>query len=455
MALWITPLTAAMFHISPAIDLAPDFRLIAFITLVSVSAGVAAGLAPARFGARTDFAAVIKGGTPQSGWAPGARRLRSVFLGIQAAASVMLLVLTALFARALVQASRPDVDFAIDRLVTISAFASPSGAQVADDTFWDTALQRVRTLPGVESAAVVASPPLRSAPVPANVILDGRRYRVEQNQASPEYFGILRARFVAGRPYSRDEAAQKAPVAVITAGLARDFWPDGNALGSTLDRVHELYKGLLVIGIVGDVAPPPGRRPSAAGFGTIYRPVIEPNRVQMVVLLTSQGGQSLDTLRDAIAAIDANREPRLSLLQDELTRQLAGPRLMAGVAAILGGLALVLAVVGILGVTFVLVGQRRRELGLRMAIGATPWDVVRIVFRQGMWPVVIGVVVGIGLALMGTQLIGSYLVGAVSPSDPIAFGLAAAVLLTSAAVGALIPARRATRVDPVTVLREP
>jgi hypothetical protein len=286
-------------------------------------------------------------------------------------------------------------------------------------------------------------------------MLDGRRYRVEQNQASPEYFGILRARFVAGRPYTRDEAAQKAPVAVITAGLARDFWPDGDALGSTLDRVHELYKGLLVIGIVGDVAPPTGRRPNAAGFGTIYRPVIEPDRVQMVVLLASQGGQSLDTMRDAIAAIDANREPRLSLLQDELARQLAGPRLMAGVAAILGGLALVLAVVGILGVTFVLVGQRRRELGVRMAIGATPWDVVRIVFRQGMWPVVIGLVAGIGLALIGTQMIGSYLVGGVSARDPIAFGLAAAVLLTSAAVGVLIPARRATRVDPVAALREP
>jgi hypothetical protein len=286
-------------------------------------------------------------------------------------------------------------------------------------------------------------------------MLDGRRYRVEQNQASPEYFGILRARFVAGRPYTRDEAAQKAPVAVITAGLARDFWPDGDALGSTLDRVHELYKGLLVIGIVADGPPPTGRRPNAAGFGTIYRPVIEPDRVQMVVLLASQGGQSLDTMRDAIAAIDANREPRLSLLQDELARQLAGPRLMAGVAAILGGLALVLAVVGILGVTFVLVGQRRRELGVRMAIGATPWDVVRIVFRQGMWPVVIGLVAGIGLALIGTQMIGSYLVGGVSARDPIAFGLAAAVLLTSAAVGVLIPARRATRVDPVAALREP
>jgi ABC-type antimicrobial peptide transport system permease subunit len=90
-----------------------------------------------------------------------------------------------------------------------------------------------------------------------------------------------------------------------------------------------------------------------------------------------------------------------------------------------------------------------------MAIGATPWDVVRIVFRQGMWPVVIGLIVGMGLALMGTQVIGSYLVGGVSARDPIAFGLAAGVLLIFAAVGVLIPARRATRVDPVAALREP
>ena len=449
----ITPLIAAMFYIPPAIDLAPDLTLVAFITSVSVLFGVAAGLAPARVGTRMNVVSVLKGGTQQAGAAPRARRLRAVFLAVQAAASVMLLILTALFTRALLQASRPDLP--VDRLVTIATSVSPAGVHVADETFWGAALQRVRSLPGVENAAVLLAPPLRSAPVPANVTLEGRRYRVEQNQVSPEYFDILGLGFVAGRPYTLGEYAQNAPVAIITSSLANDFWPRGDALGATLDQVSDFYAGIRVIGIVADLPPPPGSRRSTADSGVIYRPVSQPDDAQMLVLLTSQGAASFHALGAAVGAIDPGREPRLSRVSDELDRRLAAPRAFALAASILGALALVLAVIGILGVTFVLVGQRRRELGLRMAIGATSWDVVGIVVRQGMWPVIVGLVVGIGLAWMGTQVIRSYLVGGVSARDPLSFGFAATVLLASAAAGLLIPARRAIRVNPVTVLREP
>ncbi len=452
VALWITPLVAALFYIPPASDLAPDFRLIAFVTLVSVLAGVAAGLAPARFGARTDFAAVLKSGAPQSSAAPLARRLRSVFLGIQAAASVMLLVLTALFTRALLQASQSG-DLPVDRLVTISAFPSQAGAHVPNTTFWNAALDRVRTVPGVEKAGLARYPPLQSTSA-TTVMLNGVPHRVLPNQVSPEYFDIVGARFVAGRPHTLSEAAAGDPVAVITEGLAKAFWPKGDALGSTLDRVHDLYRDLRVIGIVTDTALPPARASSVGRSGVIFRPVLEPDDVQMVVLLTEEGSGSLDALRSAVA-VDSGRRSRLSLVRDELERRLAGPRVMAVVAATLGGLAVVLAVIGIVGVAFLLVGQRRRELGVRLAIGATSSDIMRIVLRDGLWPVVIGLVCGIGLAWMGTQVISSYLVGGVNARDPLAFTLAIAVLLASAAIGLLVPARRAARLDPVAVLREP
>jgi len=168
------------------------------------------------------------------------------------------------------------------------------------------------------------------------------------NQVSPEYYEIVGGRFVAGRSYTHSEAATGEPVAVITEGLAKAFWPGGDALGSTLGRVHDLYRDLRVIGIVTDAMLPPARRSIDGLSGVIFRPVLDPDDVQMVVLLAEAGQVSLDVLRSAVA-IDSGRRSRLSLARDELDQRLAGPRVMAAVAAMLGGLALVLAVIGIVG----------------------------------------------------------------------------------------------------------
>jgi ABC-type antimicrobial peptide transport system permease subunit len=175
----------------------------------------------------------------------------------------------------------------------------------------------------------------------------------------------------------------------------------------------------------------------------------------MIVLTREHARLASESVRSSIAAIDSAVDVNLALVRDDLDRRLAAPRILAAIAGVVGGLALVLAIIGMLGVTFVIAGQRRREIGVRLAIGASRWEVIWMIFRQGMRPVVIGLVIGIGLALMGTRVIGSYLIGGVSARDPLAFVVAAAVLLTSAALGILIAAGRGARVDPVAVLREP
>jgi predicted permease len=455
LSLWVTPFVAATLYIPPAIDLGPDIPLFVFISMLSVLAGVAAGLAPARFGARADVAPVLKGGTPQAGTSPRARRLRATFLGIQAATSVMLLVLTALFVRSLVQASHPQLGVDVDQLLTVSATNRSAPGDVSPQSFWDAARARIRSLPGVENAALVTSSPFGALPGPAVVAHDGRRYRVDQDATSPEFFEIFRMTFVAGRPYTPAETAEGAPVAVITATLAREFFPDGDALGSTLDRIHPSYRHLRVIGIVAD--PPRTLRSPRQGerSGAVFRPPIKSDRLRMIVLTREHARLASESVRSSIAAIDSALDVNVALVRDDLDRRLAAPRILAAIAGVVGGLALVLSVIGMLGVTCVIAGQRRREIGVRLAIGANHSEVIWMIFRQGMRPVVIGLVIGIGLALMGTRVVGSYLIGGVSARDPLAFAVAAAVLLASAALGILIAAGRGARVDPVAVLREP
>jgi putative ABC transport system permease protein len=451
-AMWLLPTVAWLIDIPPAVELILDVRVYAFASVISLFVGVAAGLAPARVGTRGNLVTALKGGTVQSGAAQGGSRLRSTFLGIQAAASIMLLVLTALFSRVLIESYRSSRGVDSDRVIVMSAFAPRTGGLVPADQFWDVALARVRALPGVEMTALVEDPPYGSGFHPVAAMLDGRRYPLVQNKCSPDYFQTAGLRFQQGRTFTADEAGSNAPVAVITSALARDFWPAGDALGSTLAPVKSSLKDVRVIGIVTDSAPKIWP-PNYARAATIFRPLDDLEVARMIVRVAKDSPPPLQAIRDAVSAVDLRRRPRVASLTEGIQRELQGPRLFASGAAVLGGLALTLAVIGIFGVTTFVVNQRRREISIRMAIGASRSHVVWSVFTQGMRPIVIGLAVGLGLAFFGTETIERALAG-ISAHDPISVSAATAVLLTAASLGVLIPARKAARVDPAAVLKE-
>jgi putative ABC transport system permease protein len=268
----------------------------------------------------------------------------------------------------------------------------------------------------------------------------------------PEYFETAGFRVLGGRLYSPDEVRAKAPVAVITSMLARDFWPAGDAIGSTLERVKSSFKDVRVVGIVTDGTPKIWP-PNYSGAATIFVPLDDLEVARMMIRVSEGSTAPLEAIHDAIVAIDSKRRPRLSVLSDARQQDLQGPRMFASGAAIIGGLALTLAVIGVFGVTAFVVNQRRREISIRMAIGADRADVIRNVFSQGMRPIAIGLAVGLTLAFFATQVIGRALAG-VSARDPISFAAATTVLLVAASLGVLIPARRAARVDPAAVLKE-
>jgi hypothetical protein len=297
----------------------------------------------------------------------------------------------------------------------------------------------------------VEDPPFGTAFHPLGVTHEGRRYALLQNKTSPGYFQTIGLPILRGRIYTDEEMRTKAPVAVISAQVARDFWPGEDPIGDTLARVTPSFAKVRVIGVAGEAIErtwPPNyhRAPS------IYRPLDNLLFARLIVRMSSAPEIPPRPVEAALRALDPGRQITASLVRDGLRDARRGPAIFASVAAIIGVLALVLAVVGVAGVTAFVVGQRRREIGIRLAIGANRWQVVRGVFGDNMRPVVTGLVIGLALAAGAATVISRALI--VSAFDPLSYVLAVVALLGSAAVGVLLPARRAAHVDPAAVLRD-
>lgn len=453
MTLWITPAVGVMLGVEPTIDLAPDPGVWAFVAVISALAGIVTGLAPARYGARGDVVATLKGGSNQAGDTPRAGRLRSIFQGAQAAAALLLLVLTALAGRALIATSRVPIGFDPDAIAAVSAFAPRSGSRVPTTEFWDIALERVRAMPGVERAALVEYPPFWPGFHPVPTTRQGQRYQVIENRTTAEYFETIGYRVVQGRTYTADEVAGRARVMVISDTLARDFYPDGDAVGASYARVDARYlSDFQIIGVVVEAAPKIWS-PNYSGAATIYRPISDLETARMVYRVRAATASPASAVQQSLNAVDPLRLPKVWSVREGIDEEFRGPRLFASVAGLLGAFALVLAVIGVFGVTAFVVGQRRREIGIRLALGAGPSAVVRTIFGQGVRPIAIGLVVGLGLALLASPIVGKLLAAGVSARDPLSFAAAIAVLGAAAGAGVWIPARRAARVDPVNVLK--
>lgn len=440
-AQWFVALGTSVFVLSPAIDLSLDWRVYTFVVGVSVLAGLASGLTPALHGTRA------AAGCPKR-----ERRSQSRLVAVQAAASVLLLLLTALFTRALVEVSSRELGFDPNRVAVLTAFSPLKTATVPDTDFFALAQERILALPGVRGVALANHAPYEGSYTPVPTSLHGVAYRLNNIKATPAFFGVVGYRFLQGRPYTEDEVRTGAKVAVVTAGFARDWFPDGNAIGADLGAVREYLAGMRIIGIVTNAAPHIGS-PAASTSESLLTPLMDFGAARIVISTEGEAVATLPALRDAIVAIDAGRTVNTRVVADGLDEQLNGPRILAMLAGIVGGLAVVLAVVGMFGVTAFTVAAGRRDIGIRLAIGASRAGVVVEVVRSSLQPAAIGLVAGLGLALIGGQAIASMLYAGISPRDPLSFAIAAALMILAAAAGIVIPARRAAAVDPVESLR--
>ena len=446
---WLVPILARVAEAPATLDFDPDIRVYSFLGAISLVAGLGAGLVPARHAMRDTFASPLKGSSPGAGGTSRSRASRSALVGIQAAASLVLLVVAALLTRGMVRATQVDVGFDAHRLLTIDPeFARGTYDAAGANVYWTRALERVRALPGVQLASLAEYPPFSGA---SRVTIFGRgnsRYVIYHNDTGGEFFatvGLRAVRDVRTRPL-KSRIARRSPssargwrVTSLPARIRSGIAVPGHR---GLQR-HRHWRRVR-------------RRHRAAARNGVGRNLSADERgsgAQMIVRSAGPPEALIQSIRSALHPLDPRARLVVGLVGEGLQQQIAEPRALATIAGALAVIALALAVVGLYGVTAFVVGRRAQEIGLRIALGANGRDIVRLLLSDSLRPVMIGMVTGTVAALLVGRVFAGVLFG-VAPADPIAF-VSAIVVLTAAALAAVIvPTRRASSIDPAAVLRQ-
>ena len=440
------------------LDLSFDGRVLTFTLGLSFLTGILFGMAPALKVSRPDLNETLKAGGRGGTMAWGRSRFRHLLVISEVALAVIALSGAGLFLRSLAHAQSIDPGFEARRLFTITFdLGSQHYDQDHGEQFFRDVVERAVSVAGVQSAAVASNPPLAGG-LSRTVFLEGQDENSGQrgtlttiNDISPGYFQAVGIPLLRGRLFSDLDRKDTMPVAIVTAAMARHFWPGADPIGK---RFHYIGDRTLftVVGEVGDsVQFAIGEEPQPIA----YRPLTQDYSPFATLHVRTAGdpGSVLSTVREQVQSLDHNLAlTNLSTIGEILSQGLWAPRMGALLLGVFGGLALVLAVVGIYGVLSCSVSQRTPEVGIRMALGATRSQVLRLVVTQGMGLALVGVAVGLVGSLGLTRLLASLLYG-VKPTDLLTF-LAVSVLLSSSALLATyIPALRATKVDPVVALR--
>ncbi len=433
------------------LDLTPDAHVLGYGLTVSLLTGAVFGLAPALQATRAGLNAAARQDGSPSGMRLGKSRLRGLLLGTQVTVSVLLLVLGFATANALVRSHAGDLGFETRDTYWLLVDAGSAKMQALRD--------RLQTLPEVRGSAI-GRPPLNGTYTPPMIV--GKLYaKALATYASDGYLETLGVGLQRGRSFTRQEAKQKAPVAVITASTAKHFWPGEDPLGKhfVLDlNFQNKFTDFEVVGVARD-----------ARFADIAQPdqlhvyLASTEDAQSVLMFRIRGdrGRALAAVRSAVDSFDANLGPSLFMVSLEdgfVAMQRSLQRVTASLAGTLTLLSLTLAGVGIFGVMAFLVSQQTREIGIRVALGATARAVVTNILVQGLRPVFIGLALGFSLGTVttvitrATQTFPDAPLARVIFADPIMYG-ALALMLAVAVLASVIPARRALRVDPAVALR--
>lgn len=474
IAFWLAPWVTSLQD-PGLIDSSLDPIVFVFAACAGIVSGLVAGAAPARYGRRGDLVSALNANAYGAHGAATPTRVRSLFLGSQAAAAMILLVITALTLRSFVHQSTLNLGLDPDRLVNVSGLGSRyyNGATAA--AYWDSALPQVRQLPGIAGVALALKPPFdggyipQSGPASKSVglsayLMGASSQAVYRNEVSPEYFATVGAQILRGRIYTVEEARTEAPVAVISNSLAQTHWKGEDPIGSSLARVWGeddrpgarvagLRKpaGTRIIGVVSDAMSTLRVEDGA----TLYLPLRADGAVNARLVVNVDGDPAAISwqVRDVLRSMDPRLRPTVTFVGESRARELSGPKGAALLTVLLGGGALTLAVIGLFGVTAFVVRQRRHEISIRLALGAAGGDVVSLLLRDTLRPVAIGMAIGVFIALIVGHVIRGSLYG-ISGHDPIAVIAAVVVLMVAVVAAALGPARRALRVDPAEMLKQ-
>jgi predicted permease len=436
-----------------------DWRVLALTVGAGVVAGGLLGLVPAMQGTRADFGAALKTGSRGSD-APGPLRWRSALVVAQIAMSLVLLVGAGLFLRSWQQMLAVDPGFgraptSILALWMPVARSSPDGAvQLTRDV-----LERFRAVPGVEAAGLVYPLPLDFNSSSTELTIDGHvpppgreTLRAENAKVDGRFFDAAGMAIVAGRTFNDGDRRDSQPVAIISQAMARRYWPDGDALGRILRRPDPAEPDLTVVGVASDINV---RSLGETPGDVVYEPYTQGEGSPMFDFVV----RASDPDRISPVLIAAAREinPDLQVVQaTTMAQHLAMSRLPSQMGAFMlsafAAMAMALAAIGVYGVVRYTVARRSREAGIRMALGADAAGVARLFATQGLRLVLIGGAIGVATSLLAARFLATLLFGG-GTFDPVALIGAPLVLGVAAWLAAYLPARRASRADPLAALR--
>jgi len=430
------------------VDLTPDLTVHVFLGIVMLVTGIGAGLAPAFHSRGADLVTPLKGeGAGQQRWAP--RRLRSALVMAQAATSVLLIIMATLFVRATIRAAAVDVGFDPAGLFVVAPYTFEH--EDVRSEVWRRAMTELPAVPGVSAVTLTELSPLGGA-FRASRSREEPSRLVHLNRVHSGYFEVLGLRILAGRTFTPDEAAARAPVVVISESVARAYWQDRSPLGELVDPQIPLEGGRpVVIGVVADALT---TRLEGANTFAMYEP-LDPAGQRSAWLLVRVSSESTDIgpATQWLRSVDPDADLRVDSVAARLEQAVDRPGTLATLTVVVGIVAIVLCVIGLYGLTASVAGQRAREMSVRVAMGAEPRDLLRLLMWDSLKPAVVGVVAGSGAALLIGRLMAATMLFGVSPQDPIAHAGAAAMLLVAAMLAVLVPTRRAARVDAALVLR--
>lgn len=451
-----------------------DWTVLAFALLVSLLAGLGFGLVPALQSSKAEIAVAIREGARGSGTSGKTNRLRGLLIASESALAVVLMVGAGLLLRTFWGLLQENPGFNPSRIVAANLYLpvpnNPDMDRYAKpeilNSFVREAVRRVSAIPRVDLASMTTDLPVthlsRRRPVNIEDRPDesGKGLFSEITSVTPEYFKVLQASLVRGRYFTEDDDTGKQPVAIVDESAARTYWPDSDPIGRRLSirstRGAANPPWCTVVGVIKDIK---SDGLDQSGAPHIYRPIYQfpgPRSLSLsVTVRTSLPATSLEPLiRREIQAVDPDLPVfNVRTMNEVIDGSLASRRFSAELVGVFAVVALLLASVGIYGLLAYMVGQRAHEIGVRMALGATPSTIGKMIVSRGASLAGIGVVIGLILSGIMAPLISSLLYG-VRPIDPEVFIAVPLILMVVVLLASYIPARRAARVSPIVALRE-
>jgi putative ABC transport system permease protein len=439
-------------------------RVLAFDTVLCLLLAALCSLAPILLAARTDLQAVLRGGQAVAG-PRGSSRLFSTLIALEAGFAFLLLVGSGLMIRSLVRLQQEDHGFRPDHVLTlrvpVGTLTQPRPTGKYDTrprqmAYYREILDRVKRVPGIKASAIVNNLPLSgiNSSLSSNFRgPDGKSEPTSARTISPQYFAAMGIPLIAGRAFADSDQTGAPDVAIINEYLARQLFPNRSPLGEKL-TAGSSAPGPTIVGVVKDSSQMSYELPAGAEVYIPYQQFIFATFMSTVVVRTEGEPTALAAvLRKQIWAVDPNQPVvKVETMEQVIANSIWRPRFSAWIFSVLSGLSVLLTAIGVYGVVAYTSTLRAREVGIRVALGATTNDVLAVILRGAMIPLAFGLGLSVVAALLLSRLLTNLLYG-VSSSDPLTYLSAGALLLVIGAVASARPAWRAATHDPLPTLR--